>query len=81
MVRDDPIADDFVLYNSPHFDITTNNFNDGSLKLKLVVNDRAEEEFSLSRQIYHTVVGGCHNSMVDIEASVLVMLASRAGLL
>jgi hypothetical protein len=29
---------------------TTNNFNDGSLRLKYVANYRAVEEFSLSRQ-------------------------------
>jgi hypothetical protein len=38
LVRDDPIPDYFVLYNTPPFDITTNDFNDGSLKLKYVVN-------------------------------------------
>ena len=41
LVRDDSIADDFVLYNTPHFDVTTNDFKDGSLRLKYVANDRA----------------------------------------
>ena len=36
LVRDDPIADYFVLYNTPHFDITTTNFKDGSLRLRYV---------------------------------------------
>ena len=37
---------------STHFDITTNAFSDGSLRLKYVTNDRAAEEFSLSvRQV------------------------------
>lgn len=38
LVRDDPKADDIVLYNTPHFDVTTNDNNDGSLRLKYGVN-------------------------------------------
>ena len=38
LVRNDPIANDFVLYNTPHFDNTPNDFNDGSLRLKYVAN-------------------------------------------
>ena len=41
LVRDDPIADYIVWYNTRHFDVTTNDFNDGNLRLKLVANDRA----------------------------------------
>lgn len=51
MVINDPIADYFVWYNTPQFDITTNYFNDGNLRLKFVANERAAgKKFSLSRQ-------------------------------
>lgn len=50
LVRDDPIAADIVLYNTPHFYVTPNNLNYGSLRLKHVANDRPAEEFSLNCQ-------------------------------
>lgn len=46
LVRDDPITDYFCT-RPPR---STNNFNDGSLWLKYVANDRAAEEFSVSCQ-------------------------------
>lgn len=49
LVRNDPITDDFVLYNTPPFDVTTNYF-DVSFRLKYVANDRTAEVFSLSRR-------------------------------
>ena len=55
LVRDDPIADDFVLYNTPHFDIYSNDFNDGNLRVKYVANNKAAEEFRLSRPASLTV--------------------------
>lgn len=38
MVRDKPIADDFVLYNTPHLEIATDDINVVSLRLKYTEN-------------------------------------------
>lgn len=38
LVRNDPIANDFVLYNTRHCDVTKKDFSDGGLGLKYVAN-------------------------------------------
>jgi hypothetical protein len=53
LVRDNPIADDFVLYNTPHFDFTINDFNDGSLRLKYVANNRAAGKLNAPPTLDH----------------------------
>jgi hypothetical protein len=52
LVRDDPIAGDFVLYKTSHFDVTTTDFNDGPCNVKSVCRQMNSRFRSCGKEVH-----------------------------